>query len=147
MVGSSRNDARMADGEPRLELILARNFVAAVLTPAFLVDSRRVVTFFNEAAGRLIGRRFEESGRLTREEWNEIGPVDEHGRMLPDDHLPLAVALRERRPACGRFRIKTDRNAVLEVDASALPLLTGSTLHGALVMFVSPSPPSDAESV
>ncbi len=63
-----------------LQLILARNFIAATLTPAFIVDPDGAMIFFNEAAAQLIGRRFEESGRLTREEWNEIGPVDEHGR-------------------------------------------------------------------
>jgi PAS domain-containing protein len=126
----------MAPDEPTLELLLARNLIASVVTPAFLVDDARVVVFFNESAGQLMGRRFEESGRLTREEWNEIGPVDEQGRPLPDEEMPLGIALRHGRPARGRFRIKTDRGDLLEVEATALPLVGESAFHGALVMFV-----------
>lgn len=135
----------MARAEQPLELILARNLIASVLTPAFLVDGRRVMTFFNESAGQLLGRRFEESGRLTREEWNEIGPVDEQGRPLPDDQMPLAIALRHGRPARGRFRIRTDRGDLLEVHASALPLVGDGSFHGALVMFVPASDQAPAE--
>jgi PAS domain-containing protein len=107
---------------PCLELMLARNLIATLVTPAFVVDSQGVMTFFNEAAGSLIGRHFEESGRLSREEWNEIGPVDERGRPEPSEKLPLTVALREGRPALGAFRIKTDDDSLLEVEASAIPL-------------------------
>src|SRR6185437_15446536 len=47
------------------------------------------VVFYNEAAGELLGRRFEETGRLSREEWSEIGPFDEDGNQLDWDALPL----------------------------------------------------------
>jgi PAS domain-containing protein len=125
----------MASAGPKIELILARNFVALIHTPAFVVDPDGVVTFFNEAAGRLIGRRFEESGRLSRDEWDEIGPLDEQGRPTASDPLPLTVALREGRPASGSFRIGTDQGALLQVEASAMPLLRDGSVHGALVMF------------
>jgi PAS domain-containing protein len=123
---------------PCLELILARNLIATLVTPAFVVDSQGVMTFFNEAAGSLIGRHFEESGRLSREEWNEIGPVDERGRPEPSEKLPLTVALREGRPALGAFRIKTDDGSLLEVEASAIPLCSEEGSCGAMVTFVPP---------
>lgn len=125
----------MASAGPRIELILARNFVALIQTPAFVVDPDGVVIFFNEAAGRLIGRRFEESGRLSRGEWDAIGPLDEQGQPTASDPAPLTIALREARPASGRFRIGTDQGALLQVEASALPLLRGGSVRGALVMF------------
>ncbi len=117
-------------------LLLARNFTAATLTPAFVTDPDGVMIFFNEAAAQLIGRRFEESGRLTREEWNEIGPVDEAGNPIASGNLPLTIALREGIPAFGRFRIKTDRGALVEVEASANPLVGGDVFRGAIVSFV-----------
>lgn len=128
-----------------LELILARNFIAATLTPAFITDPDGVMIFFNEAAAQLIGRRFEESGRLTREEWNEIGPVDELGRPIASGNLPLTIALREGVPSLGRFRIKTDQGALMEVEACAVPLIGGDVFRGALVSFVPLAADADAD--
>lgn len=133
----SGDDAPVA---PTLELMLARNFIAAIMTPAFVVDPDGVMTFFNEAAGQLIGRRFEETGRLTRDEWNEIGPVDEDGRPIPSDRMPMTIALREGHPSYGRFRIKTDPGLLMDVDTSAVPLMTNGESHGALVTFVPAQP-------
>ena len=123
------------DGPP-LELILARNLIAAITTPAFIVDPDGVMTFFNDAAGELMGRRFEETGRLTREEWNEIGPVDDDGRPVWRGDVPMRVTLHEGRPKFGRFCIRTDQDAVIEVQASALPLVGRGAFRGALVTFV-----------
>jgi len=123
-----------------LQLMLARNFIAATLTPAFVVDTDGVMIFFNEAAAQLIGRRFEESGRLSREEWNEIGPVDELGRPISSGDLPLTIALRQGIPALGRFRIRTDQGALMEVEASANPLIGAGAFVGALVSFTPTAP-------
>lgn len=126
----------MSSDPPALELLLARNLIAAILTPGFVVDPDGVLLFFNEAAGQLIGRHFEESGRLTREEWNQIGPLDEEGRPVSSERLPLTIALRDGRPALGRFRIGTDQGRLLDVQASALPLVGRGVFRGALVTFV-----------
>src|SRR4051795_747197 len=92
-----------------LELILARNLVSAILLAAFLVDVDGHVVYYNDAAAQIIGTRFEEIGRLPREQWNaEFGPFDEHDRPLPSDQLPLARALRDGHPAFGRYRIRAE---------------------------------------
>jgi len=58
-----------------LELILARNLLSSVSTPAFLVGEQGLLLFYNEAAGALLGRRFEDTGTMTAEEWTrEFGP-------------------------------------------------------------------------
>jgi len=136
----------MSPDRSDLELVLARNLIAALVTPAFVVDPDGVMTFFNEAAGRLIGRRFDQSGRLSREAWNEIGPVDEGGRPISSERLPLTVALREGRPALGAFRIKTDDGSLLDVEASAIPLCSTRGFRGAVVTFVAVSPVSPVSS-
>jgi len=104
-------------------------------TPSFMVDTDRVLVFYNEAAGALLGKRFEETGRLTREQWNEIGPVDWDGNPIEGGDLPLTVALREGKPAHGRFCICTDERNVIEVETSAVPLISGGNFHGAMVVF------------
>ncbi|MEA2470248.1 MAG: hypothetical protein QOE38_1247 [Thermoleophilaceae bacterium] len=120
-----------------LELILARNLISGIELAAFLVDPDGVLVFFNDAAGELVGRRFEEVGRLPREEWSsEFGPFDEFGKLMPTDTLPLTVALRQGLPAHDRFRVSSSGDGELvEVDVSALPLGTADGFKGAIVVF------------
>ena len=121
-------------GRP-LELILARNLVSLVSLAAVLVDVDGQIVFYNDAAAELVGRRFEEIGTMSRDEWSaRYGPVDEQGAALVPDELPLAVAVREGRPAYARFRIRAERG-LLEVEAGALPLLGPAGYRGAMVFF------------
>lgn len=121
---------------PSVELILARNLITAVELAGFIVDPDGVVIFFNDAAGELIGHRFEEVGRLEREEWNSrFGPFDEFGQLVPTDSLPLTVALREGLPANGHFRVRVRGDQLIDVEVSALPLVTAAGFQGALVVF------------
>ena len=124
----------MADPQP-LALILARNLISSLTVPAFLTDAEGGVVFYNDPAGELLGRRFEDTGRLTREEWSDIGPFEENGDPIEWDALPLTTALRENRPAHDRFRICTDRRDLMMVETSAVPLTTADGFHGAIVVF------------
>jgi PAS domain-containing protein len=123
------------DSQQPLELILARNLVSIVSLPALLVDVEGRIVFYNDAAAEVVGSPFEAIGTMSREEWTErFGPFDEQGAPLAADELPLTVAVREGRPAYGRFRVKGDRG-LLEVEAGALPLLGPAGYHGAMVFF------------
>lgn len=118
-----------------LELILARNLVSIISLGALLFDVDGAIVFFNEAAGELVGSRFEETGPIPMERWSaELGPFDEHGQPLPRDNLPLTIALRDGRPGYGKFHIKTESELVA-VEATALPLVGLAGQHGALVVF------------
>jgi PAS domain-containing protein len=117
-----------------LALILARNLVASITVAGFVTDEEGTVIFYNEAAGELLGRRFEEHGRLTREEWSAIGPVDADGNPL-DTGAPLTTALKQNRPSHERFRICTDTRGVVMVETSAVPLIGPDGFHGAVVVF------------
>ena len=82
-----------------LELILARNLLSTLSTPAFLVNRPGDLVFYNEAAGVLIGRRFEEQGAMAASEWVEtFGPIDGNDRPIPIEDQPLTTALRSNRP-------------------------------------------------
>src|SRR4051794_5025842 len=107
-------------GQP-LIVILARNLVASVTVPGFVTDEEGTIVFYNDAAGELLGRRFEETGSLSRDEWAAIGPVDEAGQPLNTD-APLTHVLKDNQPSHERFRICSDARGVIEVETSALPL-------------------------
>jgi len=120
-----------------LLLVQGRNLITGLALPALLTDPDGGLLFYNDAAAELLGRPFEEVGRLPREEWaRQFGPFDEDGRPIATDHLPLANALREGRPAQGRFQVRLAANGELrEVEVSALPLLEPDHYEGALVVF------------
>ncbi len=119
-----------------LELILARNLMSALSTPAFLVDEGGVLVFYNEAAGTLLGKRYEELGTVGPEEWGAIfGPFDEGGEPLPYDDLPLVTAVRNGRPAHADFEIRSTDGARHKVEVSAFPILTAHGSQGAIAVF------------
>lgn len=119
-----------------LELILARNLMSALSTPAFLVDEGGLLVFYNEAAGMLLGKRFEELGTVGAEEWGSLfGPFDEEGNPIPYDELPLVRAVRAGRPAHAELAIRSTDGTTHAVDVSAFPILTPHGSRGAIAVF------------
>lgn len=119
-----------------VELILARNLLSSIELAALLVDPEGTIVFFNDAAGELVGSRFEDVGPLGREAWSSrFGPFDEFGQIVPTDDLPVTVALRRGLPVNIRVHIRVDSGDLLKVDASALPLSGADGFKGALVVF------------
>ena len=119
-----------------LQLILARNLLSSLSTPAFLVDAEGNLLFFNEAAGALLGRRYEETGQMPAAEWTAtFGPFGEDGEPIPYDQVPLTVALRGNRPSHGGYRIRSAGGVVHAIEASALPIVGDDNFHGAIVVF------------
>ena len=119
-----------------IELILARNLMSSLSTPAFLVDEGGILVFYNEAAGILLGKRFEELGQVGPEEWgSQFGPFDENGEPLPYDEQPLVVSVRNGRPAHARMQIRSADGARHTIEASALPILTAHGSQGAIAVF------------
>jgi PAS domain-containing protein len=121
-----------------LELILARNLLTAISTPAFLVDEGAQLLFYNEAAGALLGVSFEEAGRMSAEEWTaRFGPFDRDGRPFRIEDLELTKALRDGRPAHANMDIRLADGEVHAIEVSALPI-SGSRNNGqsgAVVIF------------
>jgi PAS domain-containing protein len=118
-----------------LELIHARNLLTCVSTPAFLVDSAGDIVFFNEAAGTVLGRRFEETGSIGHEQWRRlIGPFDERGEPIPFEQLALNLALRRGQAGHLRHKIREAGGTLREIEVSAVPLVaTGGGFRGAIV--------------
>jgi PAS domain-containing protein len=119
-----------------LELILARNFLTSLSTPAFLVDRSGTLIFYNEAAGAMLGISFEESGRLEAAEWSRtLSPYGETGEMTPIEDRAMTKALRRGRPAHGHYKIRSVRGDQFEIEASALPIVAEGGQEGAMIFF------------
>ena len=124
-------------GQRPLELILARNLLTSISTAAFLVDDEAAIVFYNEAAAALLGRSFEDVGRMSAEEWTStFGPLDRNGKPLEVDQLAITEAIRGGRPAHGDFRIRTANNEETPIEASAFPIVASdSGSSGAMILF------------
>ena len=119
-----------------VELILMQQLASCLAVPMLLLDPAGNVVFYNEAAERLVGRRFEETGEISRAEWVAVfTPVSEHGATIPLDSLPLAIALRERRASHLAFRFRSLGGQVRQIEETAFPLEgQGGRFVGAVAM-------------
>jgi PAS domain-containing protein len=126
----------MAAQKP-LELILARNLLTSISTPAFLVDETGALVFYNEAAGALLGRPFEDAGRMTPEEWTSTyGPFGEDGKPFGLGELPTTEAIRNGRPAHAVFCIHSTTGEEHEIESSAFPIIASEEgSSGAMIFF------------
>ena len=120
-----------------LELILARNLLTSISTPGLLVDQDAALVFYNEAAGALLGRSFEDVGRMSPEEWTSTyGPFDDHGKPVDLDEIPTTRAVRDGRPAHAMFMIRSANGGLRQIESSAFPIVgseKGSS--GAMILF------------
>jgi PAS domain-containing protein len=119
-----------------LELILARNLLSTLSTPAFLANQPGDIVFFNDAAAALLGRRFEESGAMSAQDWlDAFGPLDDSGQPIPIEDQPLTRALRRNRPGHARHRIRSLTGGEHEVEVSGVPVIGADGFVGAMVFF------------
>jgi PAS domain-containing protein len=119
-----------------LEMILARNLLSSIATPAFLVDEGGMLLFFNEAAAAMLGRRFEETGAQSAPEWTqEFGPFGPDDNPIPYEQIPATVAVRAQRPFHGTFRICAAGGQRTDIAASAIPIVGPGGSSGAIVIF------------
>lgn len=128
-------ESRSVEQRP-LGLILARNFLTSLSTPGFLVDDHGALLFYNEAAGAMLGISFEESTRISADEWSgAVGPFDDDGNPLAIEELATTKALRKGRPAHDSFCVRSVRGEEYEIESTALPIVGGDGQEGALILF------------
>ena len=126
-----------ASQQKPLELILARNLLTSISTPAFLLDEDSRLVFYNESAGALLGISFEETGRMDPQDWTStFGPFDDDGNAIHIGDLAITGALRDGRPAHSRFRIHSARGEEHSIEAAAFPIIASEEgASGAMIFF------------
>lgn len=126
-----------------IELILLRQWASYLTVPLLLVDSDGVLLFFNEAAEHVLGQRFEDAGDMRAEQLAETFQLRfEDGRRLTPSEHPLGIALRERRPAHLRMRLRGLDGSWRLIESTSMPVEAQGTRHlGAFAMFWEVSQP------
>jgi len=126
----------MGTDQRPVELILARGLMANLTTPAFLVDLEGTLVFFNDAAGELLGMRFDEVGPMRLPEWGtRFVPLGKDGRQIAVEDLPLVVAVRENRPVHVKFSVRSVRGEEREIEVSAFPIVGNAGMQGGMAIF------------
>jgi PAS domain-containing protein len=106
-----------------IEIILLRELASHLAMPIFVVDTAGDLLFYNEPAERLLGSRFDETGKMPFAEWSTVfRPTDAQGEPVPPDELHLAIAVQQRRPAQGGVFIRGLDGAHRELIVTAIPL-------------------------
>jgi PAS domain-containing protein len=124
-------------GQRPIELILLRQLASYLDAPIFVVDAAGRLAYCNEPAEPLLGVRFEEVGGMEMADWlAAFRPGDEAGTPLPEQEIPLLVALRERRPIHRQLWISGLDGVRRPIGATCLPLIgQGGEFLGAVAVF------------
>lgn len=123
--------------QQELEMILARQLASYLAIPICIMDPQGTLLFYNEPVERILGVRFEETGKMSVAEWARLfTPKGEHAVPLAPDALPHMIALVQQRPAYGKFWIEGQDQVRHCLEVTAFPLLGQARRNlGAVVLF------------
>jgi PAS domain-containing protein len=110
--------------QPAMEILLARQLASSLAMPILLVDPNGDLVFFNEAAEPIVGKRFDEAGKLRRGQWSAaFQPQREDGSLIPREEQPLFIATEQRQPAHSRAWIVGLDGVRRKIEGIAFPLI------------------------
>lgn len=121
-----------------VEMILVRHLAGYLSVPVLVMDPTGTVVFYNEPAERILGMRFEETGRISPEDVDRLVELSDDPAASPEEAgRPVAVALGERRPAhARRWLLRRGDRVRLQVEVTAFPLIDqAGQLLGGVAMF------------
>jgi PAS domain-containing protein len=120
-----------------IEIILNRHLADCLSIPVFITDTVGNLLFYNEPAEEVLGRRFEDTGEMSVEEWSVIyKPIDEFGNVIPAEDLPLVKTLNDCSPYHRTFFIQSLQGQPQKISLTSYPIMgrTGKFL-GAVAIF------------
>ena len=121
-----------------VEMILVRQLAGYLFVPVMVVDTSSTVIFYNEPAERILGVRFEETGRIDHEEADRLVELSDDPSAGPEDsERPVVVAMQQRRPThARRWLLRRADRVRLQVEITAFPIIDHEDrLLGAVTMF------------
>ena len=126
-----------------VEIILMRQLAKTLAMPIVLFDAEGRVLFFNTPAEAMIGRRFEDTGEISLEDWYaSFEMLDDNGRPLALEDRPVVIALRKRHAAHATYWAMRAGGTRVRVEATAFPLEGQGGRHlGVVAAFWEPRAP------
>ena len=123
--------------QQEIEVILARHLAEYLAMPIFIVEPNGDLLFYNEPAEAILGLRYDEIGPMPAARWASIfQPIDQAGRSLPPEELPLMIALNQQCPAHKDFWIRALDGTMRKIEVTAFPLkVQANRFLGALAIF------------
>jgi PAS domain-containing protein len=122
-----------------VEMILVRQLASYLFVPVIVVDTTGTAVFYNEPAERILGVRFEETGRIAPEEADRLIELSDDPGAGPDDagRRPLLTALQQRRPVhARRWLLRRGDRVRLQVELTVFPVIDQEDrMLGAVAMF------------
>jgi PAS domain-containing protein len=127
------------EGRPRyaVETILTRRLAETLATPVYLVDAEGRLIYFNRAAGRVLGRRFEELPMLKRDDlYADFAPRGEDGAEVAPEEHPMSIARVRRELVHRPLWIRDLDGRPRHIEVTAIPLIgQGDRMLGAFGIF------------
>jgi len=120
-----------------LEIILTRQWADSLSIPVFLTDTKGNLIFYNAPAEEILGRRYEDTGAMSVDEWSTIfTPKNEDGTILDSSRLPLVRTLDTQKPAHGSFWIDSLTGERHFINVTSFPIIGMSEGYlGAVAIF------------
>jgi PAS domain-containing protein len=120
-----------------VEMILMRQLASYLAMPIMLFDSEGTLLFYNEPAETILGRRFDETGEMSLEEWYGIQELtDEDGGPLPLEARPLVIALERRQAAHRSLWVRAPDGRRAKIEVTAFPLEGQGARHLGAVLIL-----------
>ena len=120
-----------------IEIVLNRQLADCLSMPVFITDTTGNLIFYNEAAEKVLGTRFEETGEMKVETWATIfKQQDDEGNLLPPEQLPLVRTLRDQYPHHKTFSIVSLLGKTEKISVTAYPIIgRAGNFLGAVAIF------------
>jgi PAS domain-containing protein len=120
-----------------IEVILARQLAEYLAMAIFIVDPAGDLLYYNEPAEAVLGSRYVETGPMPASEWSTVfKPMDQDGKAILPEELPLMIAMTKLHPAHKTFWIEGLDNAMRQIEVTAFPLLAqADRFLGAIAIF------------
>ena len=120
-----------------IEIILSRQLADCLYLPVFITDPNGNLIFYNESAEEILGSRYEETGELKVKEWSTMfKPLNEKGKPMEPDDLPLVKTLKNKRPYHKSFFIESLKGVKQKISVTTYPIINrANKFVGAVAIF------------
>jgi PAS domain-containing protein len=123
--------------QSNVEIVLLNQLASCLAIPMLVLGPKGELLYFNESAEPILARRFDETGRMSIDEWMPLIPTSsEDGVPFKDEDRPLVSALQRRQPANVKLYLQGSDGRYRHITGMAAPLVDlAGGLVGALGLF------------